>query len=73
MTATQDCQRTAGPGVETAWFYFSHRGLRGPMFCPTGVQEAAYTVVDHVLHDVAQLEECMHLRVVFCGGEKAVT
>ena len=37
------------------------------MFCPTGVQEAAYTVVDHVLHDVAQLEECMHLRVVWRG------
>ena len=38
------------------------------MFGPTGVQEAAYMVVDHVLHDIAQLEECMHLRVVF-GGE----
>ena len=35
------------------------------MFGPTGVQEAAYMEVDHVLHDVAQLEEGMHLRVVF--------
>ena len=43
------------------------------MFGPTGVQKAAYTVVDHVFHDVAQLEECMPLRVVFGGREKAVT